>query len=144
MLGHRARGGTWPSILCLTRNWTPGPLQSSWPGGALSPSGCEGLTHGLAETLCLSPSLTTPAHSTLGLETTKRVQGSQAKILRGRIKERDSPEQRSCPKKGQEELGSDAKPLLCTQGFWACPAVGEGTLTRSGFVLAPIQPPDPA
>lgn len=89
-----------------------------------------------------------PLHSTLGLEAPDRVQESQAKMLRaelcGWIKERGAPAERSCPKKGQEELGSDAEPLPCTQGMWASPAACLANAFPSGHSGVALSRPHPA
>lgn len=100
-----------------------------------------------------APALPGPSHSTLGLKAPDRVQAlSRAEMLRaelsGWMQEREVPAERSCPKEGQEELGSGAEPLPCPQGVWAWPAACLANAFPSGHSGAalpgPIQPPDPA
>lgn len=66
---------------------------------------------------CAQP-LPDPLHPPWALKPQMSFQGSQAKPLRGQVEQLDkgkgNPRSgRGCTKKGQEELGSDAKPLLC-------------------------------
>lgn len=93
-----------------------------------------------------------PLHSTLGLEAPDRVQESQAKMLRaelcGWIKERGAPAERSCPKKGQEELGQMLSPCRVPRACGPVLLPAWQTLSPVGtpewLCPGPIQPPDPA